>query len=98
MSYLKGITTPHIMWNNVMLSFQVFAMLPFQMLSGYPYKINDEDLYPCVRKPPPLELQRISRSIPYFPIYGKVDVYNVFKVRLFLRVHVGVIGSLIFRD
>ncbi|XP_060787098.1 alpha-2-macroglobulin-like protein 1 [Neoarius graeffei] len=57
----------------------VFAMLPFQMLSGYPYKIDDEDLYPCVRKPPPLELQRISRSIPYFPIYEKVDVYNVFK-------------------
>ncbi|KAF4070367.1 hypothetical protein AMELA_G00284800 [Ameiurus melas] len=57
----------------------VFNMLPVQMLSGYPYSIYDEDSYPCWRRPPFLFGEAMERSIRYFPYYGKVDVYSIFK-------------------
>ncbi|KAK2840601.1 hypothetical protein Q7C36_012180 [Tachysurus vachellii] len=56
----------------------VFNMLPVQMLSGYSYKIYEEDSIPCQKDSPILIDKRVERSIGYFP-YGKVDVYNVFR-------------------
>ncbi|KAI5622166.1 alpha-2-macroglobulin-like protein 1, partial [Silurus asotus] len=60
----------------------VFNMLPLQMLSGYPYNINEEDSFPCWGNPffgtiPFAELA--PRSLTFFPSSGKVDVYNIFK-------------------
>ncbi|GAA6075457.1 alpha-2-macroglobulin-like protein 1, partial [Tachysurus ichikawai] len=56
----------------------VFNMLPVQMLSGYSYKIYEEDLIPCQTGLPIFIDKRVERSIGYFP-YGNVDVYNVFR-------------------
>ncbi|XP_053092312.1 alpha-2-macroglobulin-like protein 1 [Pangasianodon hypophthalmus] len=60
----------------------VFNMLPVQMLSGYPYNINEEDLNPCWGIPPIRSTAFAGiapKSIAYFPNSGKVDVYNTFK-------------------
>ncbi|XP_034162190.2 alpha-2-macroglobulin-like protein 1 [Pangasianodon hypophthalmus] len=57
----------------------VFNMLPVQMLSGYPYMTYDEEPYPCWGYPPIFIREPVERSIRYFPYYGKVDVYNIFK-------------------
>ncbi|MCI4381320.1 hypothetical protein PGIGA_G00250130 [Pangasianodon gigas] len=60
----------------------VFSMLPVQTLSGYPYNIYDEDSYQCLGNPPIME-NRVaapaSRLTGYFPNYGTVDVYNIFR-------------------
>ncbi|XP_060786640.1 alpha-2-macroglobulin-like protein 1 [Neoarius graeffei] len=52
----------------------VFSMLPVATLSGYPYQIIDEDSNNCRRNIGP----RVP-SFFYFPVYGKIDVYNTFK-------------------
>ncbi|XP_048015827.1 alpha-2-macroglobulin-like protein 1 [Megalobrama amblycephala] len=54
----------------------IYGMLPVQMLSGYPYNIEDVEPYPCPR---PWEGGRGRRSI-YYPYYSiKNDVYNIFR-------------------
>ncbi|KAF5891088.1 alpha-2-macroglobulin-like protein 1, partial [Clarias magur] len=57
------------------LANEVFNMLPFQTLSGYPYNINDEYLNTCGSSPliKNIALMRLP------PNPGKVDVYNMFK-------------------
>ncbi|XP_047655768.1 alpha-2-macroglobulin-like protein 1 isoform X2 [Tachysurus fulvidraco] len=59
----------------------VFNLLPVQTLSGYPYKVYDEDSSPCWRNPPIGIIPFMARKqkIGYFPNSGKVDVYNTFK-------------------
>ncbi|RXN27647.1 alpha-2-macroglobulin 1 [Labeo rohita] len=61
----------------------VFRMLPVQILSGYPYNIEELEPYPC-RYPweviPFAEPARRKRSRIYYPYYdNKNDVYNIFK-------------------
>lgn len=70
--------------NNITALFQVFDMLPVQMLSGYPYSIYDEDSDPCSGSQPRFFSRRKIFS-DYFPYSGTANVYNVFKVRLFLE-------------
>ncbi|KAK9962011.1 hypothetical protein ABG768_007397, partial [Culter alburnus] len=54
----------------------VFRMLPVQVLSGYPYNIEEVEPYPCPR---PWEGGRGRRSI-YYPYYSiKNNVYNIFR-------------------
>ncbi|KAL1260635.1 hypothetical protein QQF64_008462 [Cirrhinus molitorella] len=61
----------------------VFGLLPFQSLSGYPYKVEEWKPYPCLYpweeiNPFP-EPARRKRSV-YYPYYdNKNDVYNIFK-------------------
>ncbi|XP_043114430.1 alpha-2-macroglobulin-like protein 1 [Puntigrus tetrazona] len=62
----------------------VFGMLPVQILSGYPYSIEELEPYPC--RPPweviiPLaEPARRKRSRFYYPYYSdKTDAYNIFR-------------------
>ncbi|XP_036418067.1 alpha-2-macroglobulin-like protein 1 [Colossoma macropomum] len=70
----------------------VFNLLPVQRLSGYPYTVSDEDLYPCYESPPifmprPLPVldavpaQLNPRFKPLFvPVIDRnVNVYDVFK-------------------
>lgn len=61
----------------------VLQMLPVQILSGYPYNIEEWDPNPC-RNPweiiPFAEPARRKRSRFYYPYYdNKNDVYNIFR-------------------
>ncbi|KAF5908121.1 alpha-2-macroglobulin-like protein 1, partial [Clarias magur] len=56
----------------------MFNMLPVQMLSGYPYSVQDEDSEPCSASQPTL-FRRQNIFIGYFPHSGTADVYNVFR-------------------
>ncbi|XP_077467102.1 alpha-2-macroglobulin-like protein 1 [Stigmatopora argus] len=63
----------------------VYNQLPLQRLSGYSYEIEDfnqclPSLFPGpLPEPERLELQRGKRSIGFFPITQKIDIYSIFK-------------------
>ncbi len=64
---------------------QVLGMLPVQILSGYPYNVEEREPNRC-RYPgeimPFAEPARRKRSRFYYPYYvDKNDVYNIFRVR-----------------
>ncbi|XP_021322030.2 alpha-2-macroglobulin-like protein 1 isoform X1 [Danio rerio] len=55
----------------------VFGMLPVQFLSGYPYNVEEFELYNC---PPSWGGVRGKRSRFYYPYYGnRNDVYEIFR-------------------
>ncbi|KAI2656160.1 Alpha-2-macroglobulin-like protein 1 [Labeo rohita] len=61
----------------------VLGMLPVQILSGYPYNVEEWEPNHCLKPwEIPAELARRKRSIlpMYFPYYvNKNDVYNIFR-------------------
>ncbi len=60
-------------------------MLPVQILSGYPYNVEEWEPNPCPYPGgiiPFAERTRRKRSRFYYPHYNnKNDVYNIFRVR-----------------
>uniref|UniRef100_A0A8C7KAA9 Alpha-2-macroglobulin-like protein 1 n=1 Tax=Oncorhynchus kisutch TaxID=8019 RepID=A0A8C7KAA9_ONCKI len=59
----------------------VFSQLPVQKLSGYSYRVEDFDPYPCRPFPPIIkeEMEVKKRSFWFGPNNDKNDVYNIFK-------------------
>lgn len=69
-------------------------MLPVQTLAGYPYNVNEEDSNTCSQILPIKNTKfGASKLIAPFPDFGKVDVYNTFKVRhSSLKVHFNIVS------
>uniref|UniRef100_A0A8C7UEI2 Alpha-2-macroglobulin-like protein 1 n=1 Tax=Oncorhynchus mykiss TaxID=8022 RepID=A0A8C7UEI2_ONCMY len=59
----------------------VFSQLPVQKLSGYSYRVEDFDPYPCRPFPPIIkeEMEVKKRSFWFGSNNDKNDVYNIFK-------------------
>ncbi|KAM7413699.1 hypothetical protein PAMA_020876 [Pampus argenteus] len=55
----------------------VYSQLPLQKLSGYPYDVEDLELYPCI--PVGLDADSFQHSHIYMPSTQKSDVYSIFK-------------------
>uniref|UniRef100_A0A3B5LAP7 A2ML1 protein n=1 Tax=Xiphophorus couchianus TaxID=32473 RepID=A0A3B5LAP7_9TELE len=83
----------------------VFNQLPVQKLSGYDYEVEDFDPFRCfpgmIPRPIP-EFQPVpERSLFIPPFYQKIDVYSIFKVKIYWNVfllflEVGLAGPVAF--
>ncbi|KAF7694847.1 hypothetical protein HF521_006570 [Silurus meridionalis] len=61
--------------NNDLNIESLFNMLPFRLLSGYPFSTYEEDSFTCQGQTPLLD----QGFFGIFPYTGKVDAYNIFK-------------------
>ncbi len=88
--YLVG--TPHDIRNiciyliNIVsvITQQVLGLLPIQILSGYPYNVEELESDPCRYRweIAPFAEPRRKRSRSYYPYYvNNNDVSNIFRVR-----------------